>query len=367
MTAPVRHRELLILIGAACFVILVAGLREAGPIILPAMVALFLSLLCLPPMRRLQQHGVPAGVSIAIVVLGASLIVIVILAVIGRSINQFQSQIPFYQERLNLLLAGALAWLTEHGVQIDSKKLLGSIDSSAILRLVSDTASGILAALSNFLLVILTMVFMLIEADSLSGKLRESMGNPEADLSEFTTAADRVYKYLAIKAWISLGTGALVGILCALVGIDFPLLWAMVAFLFNFVPNIGSIIAAVPAIMLALIQYGPGRAAIIAIGFVAINMAIGNALEPRLMGRRLGLSTLVVFLSMLFWGWIWGPVGMLLSVPLTVIVKIVLEHSDDFRWLAVMLGPGDEDQGHWGKQPEKPEGPAEATESAGQP
>ena len=342
-----RHRELFILLGVACFVILIAGLREAGEVILPTIMAMFLALLCIPPMRRLQRHGVPAGVAIAIVMVGASLLVLLVLAVIGRSITQFQAQIPFYQERMDLLVGQAVTWLADKGVAVDPDKLVGSIDSSAILRLASDTAKGVLGALSNVLLVILTMIFMLIEGDSLVAKLRRALGNPDADLSDFSTGAQRVQKYLAIKAWVSLGTGFLVWLLCLVVGVDFPLLWALVAFLFNFVPNIGSVIAAVPAVMLALVQHGAGRAAVVAMGYFAINMVIGNMLEPRLMGRRLGLSTLVVFLSLIFWNWVWGPVGMLLSVPLTVIVKILLEHSEDLEWIAVLLGPGDDEPGKW--------------------
>ena len=115
------------------------------------------------------------------------------------------------------------------------------------------------------------------------------------------------------------------------------LLWGLVAFLLNYVPNLGSIIAAVPAVLLALVQYGVGHALLVLMGYVAVNMLLGNLLEPVLMGRRLGLSTLVVFLSLVFWGWVWGPVGMLLSVPLTMIAKIFLENTRDLAWLAVML------------------------------
>ncbi|MCG8418145.1 MAG: AI-2E family transporter [Proteobacteria bacterium] len=339
-TAPVP-RALIVLLAMACFVVVVAGLRVAGQIILPTMVALFLSLLSLPPMRRLERLGVPSGLAIAIVVIAASTMVFLVSAVFGRSITQFQSQIPFYQERLDLLVGSAVGWLAAKGIELDPDKLVGSIDGSAILRLVSNTASGLVAALSNLFLVILTMVFMLLEANSLAAKLRTAMGDPNADLSQFTRAAKRVNKYLAIKTWVSLATGVLVGLLCMVVGVNFPLLWALIAFLFNFVPNIGSIIAAVPAILLTLVQYGVGRAAIVGAGYLIINVLIGNAVEPRLMGRRLGLSTLVVFLSMLFWGWVWGPVGMLLSVPLTVIIKILFEYTDDLRWLAILLGPGD--------------------------
>jgi predicted PurR-regulated permease PerM len=152
-----------------------------------------------------------------------------------------------------------------------------------------------------------------------------------------------VHDYVFLKAIVSAGTGVLISLLMWALGVDFPLLWGLIAFMFNFVPNIGSVIAAVPAVLLALVQHGVGVAAGVGVGYIAINLVVGNVIEPKLMGEKLGLSTLVVFLSLVFWGWLWGPVGMLLSVPLTVIVKIALEHSDDFRWVAILLGPSDDD------------------------
>jgi len=147
---------------------------------------------------------------------------------------------------------------------------------------------------------------------------------------------------MSIKAVLSLVTGALASLLTWLAGVDFPLLWGLVAFLFNFVPNIGSVIAAVPAILLAFLQYGVATGLVVAGGYGLINVAIGTVLEPRVMGRRLGLSTLVVFLSLIVWGWVLGPVGMLLSVPLTMAVKIVCESREDLRIIAVLLGPASE-------------------------
>ena len=140
-----------------------------------------------------------------------------------------------------------------------------------------------------------------------------------------------------IKTAVSAVTGTVVGLWVAALGLDFALLWGLVAFLLNFIPNLGSIIAAIPAVLLAMVQFGPGRAAVIAAGYLVVNIVFGSVVEPMLMGRRLGLSTLVVFASLVFWGFVWGPVGMLFSVPLTMVVKIALENSKDFRWVAVML------------------------------
>ena len=330
------------LLALAAFVVVVAGFRAAAELMGPVMLALFLSMLSLSALRRLEQLGLPRVLAVAVVVTGVTLIMLLLSIVIGRSAADFQQALPLYQERLDAVFRGALAWLTAHGVNVNPTRLLNRLDSASIMSLVGNTATWVLAALSNVFLVILTMVFMLIEAQTLAGKLRVAMRDPDADLSGFAQAATQVQKYLAIKAWISLGTGALALVVCLALRVDFPLMWGLLAFLFNFVPNIGPVMAALPPALLALIQHGPGSALLVLLGYTVIGTVIGNMLEPRLMGRRLGLSTLVVFLSLLFWGWVWGPIGMLLSVPLTVVLKILLEHSEDFRWMAVLLGPADE-------------------------
>jgi len=164
-----------------------------------------------------------------------------------------------------------------------------------------------------------------------------------------------IQRYLMIKTAVSLATGILVGAGMLALGVDYPLLWGLTAFVFNYVPSVGSIIASVPPILLTLIDNGIGQALLVMVVYLAVNVTLGNFVEPHLMGRRFGISTLVVILSLIFWGWLWGPVGMLLSVPLTMIVKIMLESTEDFRWVAVLIGAG---RGNGGVNPSLP--PADA-------
>ena len=145
-------------------------------------------------------------------------------------------------------------------------------------------------------------------------------------------------RYLGIKTIVSIATGLTAGVLTWVIGLDFPLLWAMLAFLLNYIPTIGSIIAAVPAVLLALVQLGVGEASATALGFVGINVLFGNLIEPRLMGYGVGISPMVVFIGLVLWGWIFGPVGMLLSVPLTMTLKLALESDERTRWAAILLG-----------------------------
>lgn len=333
-----HHRGLRILFGLACTVVLVAGLKAAASLLLPLLSAAFLSVLCIPPMRRLQRLGVPQGWSVAIVVAGATVVVFLVTAVIGNSIIGFQDDLPYYRDRLNGLMLSFFDFLQARGLEVSPAQLTTQLDSGQILELVANTAVALMAAASNLFLVVIIMIFILVEANDLPHKLRRALGNPDADLTEYGRGAEQIYKYLAIKTAVSLATGVVAAIACAAFGVSYPLLWGLLAFLFNYVPNIGSIIAAIPPVLLAVIERGVVPAALVATSYLVINMVVGNVLEPRLMGRRLGLSALVVFVSLVFWGWVWGPVGMLLSVPLTVIIKILFEHSEDFRALGVLLG-----------------------------
>jgi predicted PurR-regulated permease PerM len=235
------------------------------------------------------------------------------------------------------MVNGAIGWLESHGVEVPEQELSKWFNLSGVLDIVAGGLLTVTSLLSNLVLVLLTIAFLLLEAAGVSGKIQAAFGRP-GNAARLARIRTEVQHYLAIKTAISLATGILVTTGLAVIGVDFPLLWGLIAFLANFIPNLGSIIAAVPPLLLALIQFGFWPALGVAVFFLVINFVIGSLVEPTLMGRRLEISTLVVFLSLVFWGWVWGPVGMILSVPLTIIVKIMLENTEDLRWVAVILG-----------------------------
>jgi predicted PurR-regulated permease PerM len=193
--------------------------------------------------------------------------------------------------------------------------------------------------LSNIVLILLTVTFILLEASSFPVKLRAILGDPQAAFPHFSRFVDTMKRYMFFQTAISLTTGVLIGIWLAIIGVDFPVLWGLLAFLLNYIPNLGAILAAVPAILLAFIQLGMGHAVLAAAGYIVINFILGNVIQPRLMGRGLGLSTLVVFLSLVFWGSLLGLVGMVLSIPITMTFKIAFERNESTGWIAVLLGP----------------------------
>jgi predicted PurR-regulated permease PerM len=208
------------------------------------------------------------------------------------------------------------------------------------MNMVASTLTGLRLVLTKTFLIMLTVLFILLEASGFPNKLRAALDNPYESLANISKITEVINRYLLIKTQFSLITGIAIGIWLYVLGVDYPLLWGLLAFLLNFVPTIGSFIAAIPAVLLALIQLGTGSALLACLGYLVVNVSIGNVIEPKFMGRGLGLSTLVVFLSLIFWGWVLGPVGMLLSVPLTMVIKIALESNQDTRWIGIILGPG---------------------------
>lgn len=329
------------LLAAASLVVIIAGLREAQPIIIPTLISVFLAILCAPVVQFLQRKKFPTVLAVLLVVAVVMGVMAGVGAILGGSVNSFTEEAPKYQDRMNLLLGSLRIWLIGLGAPARTLELGNLADPGAMITVIGRALSGLAAALSNTVLVLLTLVFILLEVTGFSAKLRAIAGGADPDLDRYERVTAQVQQYLLIKTITSLTTGILVGLWLLFLGVDFPLLWGLLAFLLNYVPNLGSIIAAIPPVLLALIQLGVGYSAAAAAGFLVVNVAIGSMIEPHLLGRRLGLSTLVVFLSLVFWGWVWGPIGMLLSVPLTMIIKIFLENSPELGWVAVLLdSPG---------------------------
>ncbi len=327
---------------AGWLVIVVAGMRAAESILVPLLLAIFIALLCAPPVIWLERRGFPTGISVTLVIIFVILLGVGIGAIAGTSLSEFTIALPRYQEKLDRQLAALLQFAQKMGVKVSADELLHYVDPSAAMRLGAQMLSGLGQWLSNSFLILLTVVFILFEVSTFPRKIVAISGEAEGPLGPFSKFANGIYEYLGIKTLVSLATGIVVAVWLGLLGVDFPLLWGLLAFILNYRPNLGSIIAAAPAVLLASVQFGIGRALLVALGYVAINVVFGNLVEPRWMGRRLGLSTLTIFLSLVFWGWVLGPVGMILSVPLTMIFKIVMESHDDTRWVAILIGPSGE-------------------------
>jgi len=326
------------LISAACFVIVVAGMKAATPILIPFILAMFIAIICAPVLYWLQRKRVPNGLAVLIVVLGIIGLTSLTGYFVGSSINNFTHSLPGYMERLQGIQASVVTWLEGMNIDLNRELLQEHFNPGVALQMSANMLTGLGGMATNMFMILLTVVFILLEAAGFRAKFQAAMANPEQALANFSEFTESVNRYLAIKSAMSLATGLVITIWLAILGVDYPVLWGLIAFFLNFVPNIGSIIAAIPAVLLALVQFGIGRTIVVAIGYLVVNILVGSIIEPRFMGQGLGLSTLVVFLSLIFWGWVLGPVGMLLSVPLTMIVKIALGSFEDTRWIAIILG-----------------------------
>lgn len=323
----------------ACLVIVVYGLKYASPILLPSSLAVFLAVLSLPVMIFLQHRRVPAPLAIGITVLLIVSLFALVLLLASQSLSDLQAQLPRYAVRLSDLQAQWIRAIESRlGLPVGEYVTTELIDPGAVVDFVGSAVGRIAQIVSTTFLVFLITIFMLAEATVIPAKLHHVFGQEGSNEDRLAKVVTEIQTYLGIKTVISVATGLLLGAFTYVMGLDFPILLGLVAFLLNYIPTVGSIIAAVPAVLLSLILHGSiGHALAVSGGYVAVNTLFGNILEPNLMGRRLGLSTLVVILSLLFWGWAWGPLGALLSVPLTVIVKIWLENTHDLRWVAILL------------------------------
>lgn len=342
MTTPLESGGLkTTLLVLAALVIVLAGAKAAATILVPFLLSVFIAIILNPMVNRLVCWKVPRSIGIFSVVLFILVLGSSITGLVGQSLNDFSQNIPQYSEKFQSQLGWLVDKLAAFNIILNQELVTEHFNPGAAMSLAADMLKGFGNVLANLFLIVLTVLFIMFEAPSIPGKVHKALEDPEHKMHHIDRFLESVNSYLAIKTGVSLATGFCVGLMLYILGVDYFILWGVLAFLFNYIPNIGSFIAAIPAILVALVVAGPATAGFAAIGFLVINIVMGNVIEPRFMGKGLGLSTLVVFLSLIFWGWLFGSVGMLLSVPLTMIVKIALEASERGGWFAVLLSNGD--------------------------
>ena len=322
----------------ASLIVIGAGLKAAGPVLMPFCLAALLSVLVAPAVLWLEHRRLPAWLAVTLVGLAMMALFAALGALLTASVADFAAAIPEYRLALRKLGIDFATFLRAQGIEISIRQVTEVLNPGRVIEFAGQSLTGLLSGLTNTVVVLLIMVFILLELAGLPRKLRAAMeGTDNTSLARYEAMVAQVHRYLQIKTVLSLGTGLIVAGWTALLGLDFAPLWGLIAFLLNYVPNVGSILAAVPALLVAVVQLTWGGVLAVGAGYLAVNMVLGNIVEPAIMGRRLGLSPLVVFLALLFWGWLWGPVGMLLSVPITMIIKIMCEESRNYRWVAVLL------------------------------
>lgn len=347
MTEQIKQPEIKtrdILIVMASSVIIIAGIKSAESILVPILLSAFIAIISSPLYLWMLQKKVPKLIAIVFIILVFLSFIFLFGLLIGTSIADFTLKLPQYQAKLENQTQLVIAWLIEQNILESDFRLTTAINPGSILKIIGDTLNQLSGLFTTGFLIVFIVVFMLLEASEIPSKLRKIFKGSTEKIRRSEIVYYNINKYIGIKTVISVITGFLVYIFLLFMGVDYPLLWGVLAFAFNFIPNIGSIIAAIPAILLTIVQFGFLKSLWVLVGYIVINTIMGNILEPKFMGKGLGLSTLVVFLSLIFWGWLLGPIGMLLSVPLTITIKIALESSEETKWLAILLGSDKEEK-----------------------
>lgn len=359
--SPKKPRATQMLLVLAALVVVIAGLKAAQVFFVPVLLAFFIATVSYPVTAWLMRRRMPPTVAVVLTVLVdfAFLAAVIVLGVVIVGDLQEKWDTEYYNltkakiEEASTSIAGKLEeWGVEDGAlkvkEFTQANLaeLKSVKFGTIMSLGTNVVGFALSFIASFGVVIILTVFMLSEAHGFSnrfGAIREARG---PNFSRMSGAMLDTQRYLGMKTLISLATGLMAGILCWVAGLDFALLWGILAFVMNFIPVVGSAIASLPPILLALISKDGGiaDAVVVAGGYGLINMFLDNFVQPLLLGRRFGLSILVVVVSVLFWGWLWGLVGIILAVPLTMILKVILDNSEEFRWVAIAIGQENKQQ-----------------------
>jgi len=327
-----------ILINLAAFVIIVAGMKAASSLVVLLLLSIFIVVLVGPMFLAMQRRGISSWAAMLVLVVGLTVVVSVGVHALRISLEDIARQLPRYQENLQQQVGAVLVWLEGHGVEMPEQGIRQTIAEKSTVRMIGDGITAVTHVLGRAFVVLLIAIFILLEAAILPKKLRSLPGLAEESFERLTLVIDNVRKYMGMKTVMSVLTGGLVGGFAWVCGVDNPVLLGVLAFAMNFIPNIGSILAAAPGILLAFIEFGLGRAIVVAVGYLVINVGVSNGIEPRYMGRGLGLSPMVIVITLIFWAWVLGPLGMLLAVPLTMALKVALESLPETRGLALLMG-----------------------------
>lgn len=385
MTLPAigkRNSGFKMLLSTACIFIVIAGLRAGGSFLVPIVIGFFLALLSLPMTGWLRKHSIPSTLAVfmtiffeALILTGVILFIAAIMPDFAKYSENLREQLV---ERAAELQAKVDKWSadfeemfnpngdsnnseepepapeTETEADPDAEPATaataaatppGALNIQGVVeRMLNSMIVGGTGALqwaaalfAKTFVAFIIMIFVLVESGRYGRKLA-AMGNVKGPSFEgFKNAGYDLQRYLGIKTAVSALTGFLGWLACVIFGVQFPVIWGLLAFLLNYIPTFGSIAAGVFPTLVALVQLGVGPAFGVAMCFIGINALLGSFIEPVLLGNRFGLSTVMVLVSVLFWGWVWGPVGMFLAVPLTMMIKIMMDQSDDFRWLALLI------------------------------
>jgi len=329
-------------IGVAAFVIILVGMKLAQSFLNPFLMALFITIICAQPIFWLKKKNVSTGLAVLIVIIGLLAVYTGLNWLVGSSLSFFIRDASKYSESLKEITESSGRFFSERGINIAVFGGAGALDLAKVMEYTQTVVNHIGEMVSNEITFIFLTIFLLVEIDGIRLKIMVMAKGSDATLEYWHIIGRKIRHYLSIKTMTSLATGVFVGLSLAIIGVDYSILWGLLAFLLNYIPTIGSIIAAIPGITFSLLQFGFPATFWTAGIYIFANVAIGSVLEPRIMGKGMGLSAFTVFFCLIFWGFILGPVGMFLSVPITMAIKFILDYNPKTKWIAVLLGTRDD-------------------------
>jgi AI-2 transport protein TqsA len=313
-------RHFRILIGTAAFVVIAAGIRAAAEVLNSILFAMLLTVTVVPAFDALRRRGAPKGVAVVLTSLLLVGVLLVLLGVLGLSGTRLIQVLPEYQDRALSLRTEVERLLLGWGIHLDRVTSLDIVDPNRLLGLAAGILTGLGGLLGQALLLILIVAFFLAERG-----IRDQTFDPGGTAARVATD---VRQYLIITSLTGLGFSVLVYVLMLAIGTDLALVWAVLAFVMNFVPNVGIILSVVPPVLLTLLELGWQRAVIVLAGFLVLNFIVDNLVKPRFMQSGLDVPPLVGLLSLVIWAYLLGPVGTLLALPLTIALRRVLREQD---------------------------------------
>jgi predicted PurR-regulated permease PerM len=309
------------LVALACLVVITAGMKASASIVNPILLAMLLAVSVMPLIMWQQRKGVPDGLAVVFTIVIVILAGLGLTVMLGLSVARFTQKLPTYEAQVANLLHGFIDFLSAKGIQISNLKELGAFSPSNIVQYAVRFLGNTISAFGNAVVVLLLVVFFLIEFTAFRRNITDGVVPADTWLAKFSTLGGELRKYISITALTGLYTAVANIILLVILGVDFPILWGFLSFLFNFIPNIGFFISLAPPVLLGFIESGTGTAVIVLVGFVLINSFVENVIKPRLMGKELDMSILLIFISLLFWSWVLGAIGAILAIPLTMTLK----------------------------------------------
>lgn len=334
-----KSRVAVVFLGVLAVIAAGAVLKQAQAVVLPLIVAWLLSYVLGPPVRWLKRKRVPSGIAVSLmmaVVLGVLYLVALFL---NARVAAFVAAYPRYEEQL-----AGLAGTAAEKLRMSSEYFAGVRWGEKVGAYLVRVSGSFVAVVSNIVMVTIFLFFLLLGEPFVEDKIRAAFSPERAERVNAVLDAIslQIARYLTIQFLISLGTGFLVWAALRLLRVDFPATWGALAFFLNFVPTVGSIVASIPPILVALVQYYPSfwPCVFTLLALLTIQTLTGNVLSPKVMGDRLNLSPVVVLLSLVFFGWLWGVVGAVLSVPIASAIKIVCENVEPLRPISVFMGSG---------------------------